>query len=107
MRVVFDTICKTPATHGPVVLTPNSPLGSYIIPTDQYNYFVHTLSLLMRTREDFPVGQSSQDCFGASTLNLEVLLRLASEKEDAPCWYEYYINPIKPWTRISQLSYMA
>jgi hypothetical protein len=37
----------------------------------------------------------------ASTLNLEVLLRQASEKEDAPCWYEYSINPIKPWTRIS------
>src|SRR5688500_546063 len=36
-----------------------------------------------------------------STLNLEVLSREASEKEDAPCWYEYSINSIKPWARIS------
>jgi hypothetical protein len=32
---------------------------------------------------------------------LEVLSRKASEKEDAPCWYDYTINSIKPWARIS------
>jgi hypothetical protein len=31
-----------------------------------------------------------------STLNMEVLSREASEKEDAPCWYGYSINSIKP-----------
>jgi hypothetical protein len=44
---------------GPVVLTPGSSLGSYIIPTDQHESFVRTLSSLMRTRENFPVGHPS------------------------------------------------
>src|SRR5688572_26876924 len=44
----------------PVVLTPNSSLGSYIVPTDQHEPFVRTLSSLMRTRENFPVGHPSQ-----------------------------------------------
>jgi hypothetical protein len=56
----------------------------------------------MRSREDFTVSHSSQDCSRPSTLNLEVLSRQASEKKDAPCWYEYSINSIKSWTRISQ-----
>jgi hypothetical protein len=41
------------------------------------------------------------NCSKPSTLNLEVLSRLASKKEDAPCWYEYSINSIKHWARIS------
>jgi hypothetical protein len=45
---------------GPAVLTPGSSLGSYIVPTDQHESFVCTLSSLMRTRENFPVGHSSQ-----------------------------------------------
>jgi hypothetical protein len=45
---------------GPVVLTPGSSLGSYIVPTDQHKSFVHTLSSLMRTRENFSVGHPSQ-----------------------------------------------
>jgi hypothetical protein len=45
---------------GPMVLTPGSYLGSYIVPTDQHESFVRTLSSLMRTRENFPVGHSSQ-----------------------------------------------
>jgi hypothetical protein len=45
---------------GPAVLTPGSSLGSYIVPTDQHKFFVRTLSSLMRTRENFPVGHSSQ-----------------------------------------------
>jgi hypothetical protein len=45
---------------GPTILTPGSSLGSYIVPTDQHGSFVQTLSSLMRTRENFPVGHSSQ-----------------------------------------------
>jgi hypothetical protein len=51
----------TPRSNpGPVILTPRSSLGSYIVPTDQYESFVRTLSSLMRTRENFPVGHPSQ-----------------------------------------------
>jgi hypothetical protein len=46
--------------HGPAVLTPRSSLRSYIVPTDQHGPFVHTLSSLMCTRENFPVGRPSQ-----------------------------------------------
>jgi hypothetical protein len=45
---------------GPAVLTHSSLLGSYIVPTDQHESFVRTLSSLMRTRETFPVGRPSQ-----------------------------------------------
>jgi hypothetical protein len=45
---------------GLAVLTPGSSLGSYIISTDQHESFVRTLSSLMRTRENFPVGHPSQ-----------------------------------------------
>jgi hypothetical protein len=45
---------------GPAVLTPGSSLGSYIVFTDQHGSFVHTLSALMRTRENFSVGHPSQ-----------------------------------------------
>jgi hypothetical protein len=44
----------------PAILTPSSSLGSYIVPTDQHEYFLCTLSSLMRTRENFPVGHPSQ-----------------------------------------------
>jgi hypothetical protein len=37
-----------------------SSLESYIVPTDQHESFVRTLSSLMRTRENFPVGHTSQ-----------------------------------------------
>jgi hypothetical protein len=49
-------ICNTPSNPGPVVVTPDSSLGSYIVPPDQHESFVRTLSSLMRTRENFPVG---------------------------------------------------
>jgi hypothetical protein len=51
------TPCLIP---GPAVLTPGSSLESYIVPTDQHESFVRTLSSLMRTRENFPVGHTSQ-----------------------------------------------
>ena len=44
----------------PAVLTLGSSLGSYIVHTDQHESFVRTLSSLMRTRENFPVGHPSQ-----------------------------------------------
>ena len=50
----------TPSNLEPAVLTPKSSLGSYIVPTDQHESFVRTLSSLMRTRENFPIGHSSQ-----------------------------------------------
>jgi hypothetical protein len=51
----------TPRSNpGPAVLTPGSSLGSYIVPTDQYESFMRTLSSLMRTRDNFPVGHPSQ-----------------------------------------------
>ena len=36
-----------------------------------------------------------------STFNLGVLWRLAFGKEVATYWYEYPINPIKPWAGMS------
>jgi hypothetical protein len=45
---------------GPVVLTPGSSLGSYIILIDQHESIVRTLSLLMCTRENFPVDHPFQ-----------------------------------------------
>jgi hypothetical protein len=45
---------------GPAVLTPGTSLGSYIVLIVQHGSFVHTLSSLMRTRENFPVGHPSQ-----------------------------------------------
>jgi hypothetical protein len=54
-----DTICNTPLTPGPAILTPGSSLGSYIVPTDQHMSFMRTLSSLMCTQENFSVGQSS------------------------------------------------
>jgi hypothetical protein len=43
-----------------VVLTPGSSLESYIVHRDQHGSFVHTLSSLMQTRENFPIGHPSQ-----------------------------------------------
>jgi hypothetical protein len=57
---IWLACCNTPSTLGPTVLTPSSSLESYIVPTDQHESFVHTLSSLMCTRENFPVGHSSQ-----------------------------------------------
>jgi hypothetical protein len=44
----------------PVVLTPDSSLELYIVPTDQHESFVRNLSALMRTQENFPVGHPSR-----------------------------------------------
>jgi hypothetical protein len=51
------TSCPIPRQ---VVLTAGSSLGSYIVPTDQHESFVRTLSSLMRTQKNFSVGHPSQ-----------------------------------------------
>jgi hypothetical protein len=45
---------------GPTVPTSGSSLGSYIVPTDQHESFMRTLSSLMRTRENLSAGHPSQ-----------------------------------------------
>jgi hypothetical protein len=60
VRVGSDTICNTPSTLRPTILTPSSSLKSDMIPTDQHQSFVRTLSSLMRTRENFSVSHPSQ-----------------------------------------------
>jgi hypothetical protein len=55
--LVFVTSRPIP---GSTVLTPGSSLGSYIVPTDQHETFVRTLSSFMRTRENFSIGHPSQ-----------------------------------------------
>jgi hypothetical protein len=52
--------CNTPSTLGPTILTPRSSLGPCIVLTDQHESFVRTLSSLMRTRENIPVGHPSK-----------------------------------------------
>jgi hypothetical protein len=52
--------CNTPSNLGPTILTPGNSLGSYIVPTNQHKSFMRTLSSLMRTQENFPVGRPSQ-----------------------------------------------
>jgi hypothetical protein len=86
---------------GSIVLTPDSSLRSYIVSTDQYKSFVRTLSSLMRTRENFSIGHTSQIVLSKARLTWRFFRGKASKKEDAPCWYGYSINSIKPCARIS------
>jgi hypothetical protein len=55
-----DEVVTPRPIYGLTVLAPDSSLGSYIVPTDQHGSFVHTLSSLMRTRENFLVDHPSQ-----------------------------------------------
>jgi hypothetical protein len=55
--IPLATQCPIP---GPTILTSSSSLGLYIVPIDQHGSFVYTLSSVMRTRENLPVGHSSQ-----------------------------------------------
>jgi hypothetical protein len=62
-RVKLCSVIKcynTPSTPRTTVLTPGSSLGLIIVPTDQHKSFMRTLSSLMRTQENFPVGHPSQ-----------------------------------------------
>jgi hypothetical protein len=56
---LIPLVTPCPITR-PTVPTYGSSLGSYIVPTDQHGSFVRTLSSLMHTRENFPVGHPSQ-----------------------------------------------
>jgi hypothetical protein len=55
----------------------------------------------MRTRENFPVGHSSQIAPSQARLTCRFFRDRLLKKEDAPCWYGYSINSIKPWARKS------
>jgi hypothetical protein len=66
---VHPRTCNTPSTLGPTVLTPDSSLGSYMVPTDQHGPFMCTLSSLMRTRENFRVSHPSQIAPSQAHLN--------------------------------------
>jgi hypothetical protein len=57
---MFGVLVTPYPIPGSVVLTPGGSLGSYIVPIDQHEFFVRTLSSLMRTRENFLVGHPSQ-----------------------------------------------
>jgi hypothetical protein len=92
-RVVLQ--CNTPSTPGLAVLTPDSSLGSYIVPTNQHKSFVCNLSSLMRTRENFPVDHPSQIAPSQARLTWR-FFQDRLPKKDAPCWYGYSINSIKP-----------
>jgi hypothetical protein len=37
---------------------------------------------------------------GQARLTHKFFQDMLSKKEDASCWYEYPINPIKPWAKI-------
>jgi hypothetical protein len=52
--------CNTSSNPWTGGITPSSSLGSYIVPIDQHESFVHTLSSLMCIRENIPVGHPSQ-----------------------------------------------
>jgi hypothetical protein len=100
-RVGSDTTCNTPSkpwTSGTyswqlsrIIYRPHRPTRVFCA------HFVlthaHPRKLLDRSH--------ISNCYKPSTLNLEVVSRLASEKEDAPYWYGYSINFINPWARIS------
>jgi hypothetical protein len=85
---------------GPSILTPGNSLGSYIVATDQHESFVRTLSSLIRTRENFPVGHPSQIAPSQTRLTWR-FFQDRLPKKDTPCWYGYSINSIKPWARKS------
>jgi hypothetical protein len=87
--------------RGPAVLTSGNSLGSYIVPTGQHGSFVRTLSSLMRTRENFPIGHPSQIAPIQARLTWRFFRDRLPKKEDAPYWCEYSINSIKPWARTS------
>jgi hypothetical protein len=84
----------------PVALTLGGSLGSYIVPTDQHMSYVRTLCSLMRTRENFPVGHTSQIAPSQARLTCR-FFRDRLSKKDASCWYGYSINSIKSWARTS------
>jgi hypothetical protein len=98
MRLVSVTPRPIPR---PAVLTLGSYLRSYIVPTNQHGSFVHTLSSLMRTRENFSVGHPSQIGPSQACLTWKFFRDRLPKKKMHLVLYGYSINSIKPWARIS------
>jgi hypothetical protein len=73
--------CNTPSTPGPTLLNPGSSLVSYIVSTDQHESFMCTLSSLMRTRENFPVGHPSQIASSQARLTWRFFRDMLSKKK--------------------------
>jgi hypothetical protein len=96
-----DSTTVTPhPIPGPTILTPDSSLGSYIVPIDQHGSFVCTLSSLMHTRENFLVSHPSQIAPSQARLTWRFFLdRLPKKKMYLVDMST--INSIKPWARIS------
>jgi hypothetical protein len=86
---------------GSAVLTPGSSLGSYIVPTDQPEYFVHTLSSLMHTRENFPVGHPSQIAPRQARLTWRFFRDRLPKKKMHLVGMDTVLILFKPWARIS------
>jgi hypothetical protein len=84
---------------GPAVPTPGSSLDHISSPQTNTGILC-ALSSLMRTRENLPVGHPSQIAPSQARLTWR-FFRDRFPKKDAPCWYEYSINSIKPWARTS------
>jgi hypothetical protein len=62
--------------------------------------FMCTLFSLVRIRKDFSVNHPSSNRSKPSTLNLRVF-GICFRKEVTTYWYEYFINPIKLWAKMS------
>ena len=91
-----------PASSRPGLLTFGSFLEHRLSSQTNTSLFCTLCPHTCAPRKNFPVGHPSPNCSGPSTLNLGVLWRPASGKEVVTCWYEYPINPIKPWVGVSQ-----
>jgi hypothetical protein len=59
---------------GPAILTPGSSLGSYIVPTDQHESFMHIVITHAHPRK-LPCRSPILNCSKPSTINFEVLSR--------------------------------
>ena len=90
-----------PASPRPGPLTSDSFLGHRLPSQTNTSLFCTLCPHSYAPGKNFPVGHPSPNFSGPSTLNLGVLWRPASGKEVATCWYEYPINPIKPWAGVS------
>jgi hypothetical protein len=81
MTWCFEHIVTPRPIPGPAVPTSGNSLGSYIVHTDQYESFVRTLSSLMRTQENFPVGHPSQIAPSQAHLTLRFFRDMLPKKK--------------------------
>ena len=111
-EIIFRTVCDTnmsnmcacyvPASSRPGLLKSGSFLKHRLSSQTNTSLFCALCPHSCAPRKNFSVCHPSPYFSGPSTLNLGVLWRSASEKEVATYWYEYPINPIKPWAGVSQ-----